>query len=279
MNSIQQIPFSRYLELDRFGSSDLRNMRVGPPALVKWKRENREESDAMKLGTAAHCAILTPWILDDQYALKPEGMTFASKEGKAWRDAHEGRTILTFIEHQDVGRIEMAFRNQSTCAATLKGAGLNRIEASVVWDCPVSGLRSKGRPDFYDDEAVYDLKISRFAANPAGLAFRAYTEGWMHQLAHNRAGLRAAGEGVTRGRLIVISPKPPHDIHISLLEVKPDALDLLELENERTRAAIAECDRSGIWPGLPIGWQLIEPPVSALIETMGILDSVEVTSE
>lgn len=274
---ILDLPFHDYLALDRYGSSDLRNMRLGPPALVPWKKANHEDTEATILGTAAHCAILAPELYEDAYAFKPEGMTFASKEGKAWRDAHEGSKILTFDQTNAVHAIRLAFYEKIGARESLAAA--EAVEASVLWECGVSKLRCKGRPDWFDSEAVLDLKISRHAMNAVSIPFRAFADGWMHQLAHNRAGLRAAGKNVNRGRLVVISPKAPCAINIHLLEVKEDALDILELENERTRSAIAECDKSGVWPGTPETWRMIEPPASALIETLGILDGVEIVDE
>lgn len=270
------IPFSEYLVLDRYGSSDLRTMRAGPPALVKWRRENREDGEAMKLGTACHCAVLTPNLFHTLYALKPEGMTFASKEGKEWRDARKGQEILTFAERETVEAVVAAFRGKRAASEALARAVY--VEASVLWECGKSGLRSKARPDWFDGEAVYDLKVSRHAASALSLAYRAYCEGWMHQLAHNRAALNSAGARIDRGRLVVVSPKAPQGIHVQLLEVKMDALDLLELENEATRMRIAACDRNGVWPGTGEDWQLVEPPAGALMETIGILEETEATN-
>jgi len=280
VNEIKRLPFPQYLELDRYGSTDLKNMRSGLPALVRWKRENREDSEATRVGSAAHCLILTPDLFEDTYALKPEGMTFASKEGKEWKAHHEGYEILTHDETCKVREVTKAFVTKSTAINSLAAAGAGRVESSVLWDCKASGLRSKGRPDWYDDEAVYDLKVSRHAMRDLrGVAFRAFVDGWMHQLAHNRAGLQANGVNIARGRLVVVSPKPPCEIHLWLLEVKPDALDLLEMENVKTRSQIAECEKSGVWPATPNSWQLIEPPASADVDMLGLLDGAEVVDE
>lgn len=282
MNEIRKgFFFQEYLAADRYGSTDLKNMRSGLPALVRWKRANREESEATRVGTAAHCLILTPELFEDTYALKPEGMTFSSKEGKEWKAHHEGYEILTYDETCKVREVSKAFATKPTALKSLAIAKENgNVEVSVFWDCASSGLRSKGRPDWFEGDAVCDLKVSRHAVRDLrGVAFRAFVDGWMHQLAHNRAGLRACGVNVNKGRLVVISPKPPCEIHLWLLEVKPDALDLLEMENVKTRSQIAECEKSGVWLATPDAWQLIEPPASADVDTLGLLDGAEVVDE
>lgn len=278
MNEMKsELPFKDYLALDRYGSSSLRAMRKGPPAMVKWQKEHPEETSATRIGSAAHSLILTPTLFERTYAFKPEGMSFATKEGKAWRDAHEGREILTFDEAEAVRGIFKAFSAKNAAFSSYVDA--EGIEATVLWDCGVSGLRSKGRPDWYTASHVYELKISRFAQNAESIPFRAYMEGWMHQLAHNRAGLNACGVSADGGRIVVISPKQPHGILVHLLEVKLDALDLLELENIETRKKIMQCDQSGIWPGTPDSWQLVEPPNGAFFDTAKVLDQIEVTND
>jgi len=49
--------------------------------------EEREPSEAMMLGTITHALVLEGRNTLEDYAIKPEGMSFVTKEGKAWRDA------------------------------------------------------------------------------------------------------------------------------------------------------------------------------------------------
>lgn len=252
--------FAAYLAHEAYGSSDLKAFKIGPPAMVPWRRKFRgDDTAATRVGSAAHCLILTPALFDDIYVVKPEGMTFASKEGKAWRDAQGGKTILTFDEWLAVTAASNAFADCEAMPAALVGA---RIENSVFWTCENSGLPCKGRPDWFTGEAVYDLKVSVTAEKPAGmLPYIAHANGWLNQLAHNRAGLRSHGINVKVGRLVIVSPNPPARVH--LLEVRENDMDFLELDNENTRRGMMACHRSGDWPGLPGSWQVMELPASA----------------
>ena len=49
-----------------------------------------EPTPAMQNGTLVHCAIFEPDQVDARYLVKPAGMSFATKEGRAWRDANTG---------------------------------------------------------------------------------------------------------------------------------------------------------------------------------------------
>ena len=266
---IVSMPFDEYLAHPSYGSSDLRTFRFGPPAMVPWCRANREDhTPATRVGEAAHCAILTPDLFAVTYALKPASMKFSTKEGKAWRDEQVAKgiaedMILTDAEAAAVLEIQRAFHGKAAASESLQRAAA--VERSIFWD-DAYGLPCKGRPDWFDKRAVYDLKVSIDAEKGIGTVRRkAFTNGWLGQLAHNAAGLRANGQPVKVGRLVVIAPRPPQGIRVWLLEVSDNDLDVLTLENENTSRDMVECHRSGVWPGTPDDWQKCPLPADHLM--------------
>lgn len=277
---LDNLSLDSYLALDAYGSSDLRAFRIGPPAMVPWKRANREEhTDATRLGTAAHCAILEPAAFESRFAHKPAGMKFSTKEGIAWRDdpCRAGMEILSDDDWNQIGAIVNAFHSKEIAAESLRSA--TGREVTAIWQDPDTGLWLKARPDYYRPGVLTDLKITRHASAQA-LAFKAYAEGWMHQLAHHRAGLIECGVPVKTGRLVAINPEPPQAFRVFCVEVKESALDLLHMENEKTIAAMAECERSGSWPGSPDSWDLIDLPPAALAAMLTVdWGSEEMTPE
>ncbi len=256
------LSLAAYHKRQEWGSSSLEAMRRGPPARVIWERENSSDHTAATLlGSLVHALVLAPEELRG-YVRKPTDMSFATKEGKAWRDSvPSGREIVPAETWDLAESIADSLRSHPLVEESLRRA-LHR-EVSIFWSCPKSGEPCKARPDWISQRRILDLKVSRHADSPA-LALRAYMEGWMHQLAHYRTGAMQAGLDVTGGRLVVVSPNAPHFVHT--LEVKQDALDMLELENLATLEAMAECARSGSWPGVPQTWRLVEPPPTALPE-------------
>ncbi len=271
------VPMATYLAWPEYGSSSLRAFRNGPPAMVPWLKANPDEqTDATRIGTAAHMKILQPDLFARSYCVKPEGMTFASKEGKAWRDdpCRKGLEILSHAEAVQIEQIDRAFYSKRLAAESLKDAG---IEQSILWTCADSGLRCKSRPDWFGDDAVYDLKISVEATKGSRLPFRAYLCGWYHQLAHGRAALNAAGlTGVKYGRLVVIAPRPPQGLRVYCAEVKEAVLDLLELENVSTRKAMKACEDSGVWPDTGDEWAKWDIPAGITDTIVAMTDIEEV---
>lgn len=266
------LAFHDYLAWEAWGSSSLKAMRIGPPARVLWEREHRHDTDATILGTAAHCRILTPDLFDATYAVKPAGMTFASKEGKAWRDdpSRAGKVIIGADDADLIEAIEAAFVDKGPAFDALGAAA--GVETSLLWTCPTTGERCKARPDWYDRDYIYDLKVSRDAGR--NLAYRAYANGWMHQLAHGRTGLRAIGVPVKAGRLVVVAPKAPH--YVYCVEVKESALDVLALESEGTLQRLKDCRASGVFPDTPNEWDRVDVPQYALQEAVALAGVMEV---
>lgn len=254
-----------------WGSSALKALRKGPPARVVWERENARTSDAMALGTALHCLVLTPVVFEQEYAIKPVGMSFATKDGKAWREANTKPFILSASDAETLATIHRALHAKTLVDLALDSdAGR---EVSLFWE--QDGEPVKGRCDWIHDGYIYDLKLSRYGGPQ--LAFRAFVEGWMHQLAHYRTGASACGLGNLGARLVVVAPKDPH--YVWACEVKPDALDLIAIENAQTIYALGEHRKANHWPGTPDEWTKIEPPASALIANTVLDNLPEVDDE
>jgi len=66
--------------------------------------EEQEETDAMRIGTLAHAMILEGKDLRHLYAIKPAGMSFATKEGKEWKAAQ----TLPILKEEDANMIPKA---------------------------------------------------------------------------------------------------------------------------------------------------------------------------
>lgn len=104
-----------------------------------------EETPALTMGTLVHRCLLEPETMDGAFYVKPEGMTFTTKEGKAWRDSHEDKPIVS--------------ANDSTAILGMRDS---------VWAHPVASKILKAsefeRSAFADDKGM--LLKARFDALP-----------------------------------------------------------------------------------------------------------------
>lgn len=264
------LSFDDYLRNPAYGSSDLKTFRAGPPSMVPWRRANRtDETPAMAFGTACHSALLTPDLFAAQYVARPAGIDFRTKDGKAWRDSvlETGKQILD--GYAEVQAVVAAVRAKKVVADALRGG---MVEVSLFWDA--EGLPCKGRPDFLDGPYVYDLKVSIAAdKEPNRMMRHCYDFGWLHQLAHNAAGLENHGKRIRGGRLVIVSPNAPHNVQ--LVALSENDLGFLEMHNQDTRAQMLKCHQSGIWPGTPDDFQTYELPASAAFTESDLQGAIE----
>lgn len=90
---------AEYHTLPAVNYSSLKHILTSPAHYQAALREVREETTAMRLGTMLH-----QWWLEGKddvlagCAVKPEGLSFSTKEGKAWREENQGKFILSADE-------------------------------------------------------------------------------------------------------------------------------------------------------------------------------------
>lgn len=115
----------------------------------------REETVAMRLGTMLH-----KWWLEgvedvlDGAVVKPAGLSFATKEGKAWREENAGKFILSDDEWTTFLRRQAALR-QSHIAHALLNVMPNR-ERPMLGE--IDGVQVKALFDACSACAFLDLK-------------------------------------------------------------------------------------------------------------------------
>lgn len=248
-----------------FSASDLKAYREGPPAMVPWRRAHpTESSPAMLVGSAAHAYILEgPDAFFARYAIKPEGLSLATKGGKEWRESIGDREILSADQGLTVRSVVEAATRHDLVGAVL--AECDNREAPIFWRDERSRLDCRGLVDMYGGDVLADLKITRHAGTRT-IEREAISAGWWHQLAFYRAGLAANGVEVRHVRIVAINPSEP-ELRMSLIELDPNGLDLIALENESTLLGIAECVANDFWPGAPVEWRRTELPAWYTLST------------
>jgi hypothetical protein len=109
-----------------------------------------EPTEAFRLGSAAHCAVLEPAMFWDRYALRPDGIDRRTKEGKAafaeFEAKNVGKTIITAAESGDVDEM-LAAVNHHPLASQLFAEGSPELSWRVN---PVGGLALQCRTDWFN---------------------------------------------------------------------------------------------------------------------------------
>lgn len=146
-----------------------KHLLKSPAHFKSAQDEEREETDAMRVGTLAHAMILEGKNLLDLYAIKPEGMSFATKEGKAWRDM-QTKPILKEEDSNSIPRMAESIAANTDAALILKGcvnketpvfASLQGVECKALIDS--HGRHPKGGLVIADFKTTLDASPWKFS--------------------------------------------------------------------------------------------------------------------
>lgn len=244
-----------YADIEALNWSSLRHMATSP-LLYRWRQDHpREDTPALALGRAVHCAILEPDLYDSRYLVRPEGLDGRTREGKAWlADAGaSGREVLTAEQGEVVAACAASVLGHRHAAYLLAGT---RREETVTWTAP-GGVAAKGRLDACSADRLIDLKttreIGRFERSAADLLYHG-------QLAWYRDGAVAAGAVSADAAvyIVAVETSEPYDCGVWLV---PGVV--LEAGRElysRLLGIWVECRAAGIWPGRYPGIETYELP-------------------
>lgn len=216
-------------------------------------REPREETAAMRAGTAIHTAVLEPETFLDRYVILPEGLDRRTKEGKAKYETllakaeEKGADILTYAD------FDVAMKIKSSCHIHPMARQLFRdgkAEMSVFWTDEETGVLCKSRPDWLlggENPAILDLKSTE-DASPDGFMRSAYKYRYHVQAAWYLDGLEAAmGVKADAFMFLAVEKKAPY---AAAFYYADDAMIAAgRAEYRKHLRTFAECQRTGQWPG------------------------------
>ena len=263
------MPAERYHRIAAMSAGGLKRMRQSPAHFYGQQLDpNRptggEPTPAMKAGTLFHVALFEPEALSERYVIiKPDGMNFSSKDGKAWRDAQPAGVEIIDADALAKAKAQAANVRANADIAALMSDGMP--EASAFWIDGQTGELCKCRPDWTspagDGVVLVDGKSCQ-DASPAGFARTAWNMGYLHTAAWYIDGFQAAtGQRVHGYVFAAVEHEWPHVAAPYM--VPDDVLDLARAENRRMLDLYATCKRTGNWPGYSAGINLITLPAWA----------------
>ena len=220
-----------------------------------------EPTEAFRLGSAAHCAVLEPATFWDRYALRPEGIDRRTKDGKIafaeFEAANVGKTVITQDEAGSVQEMTAAVQHHPL-ASQLLAAGLPELSWRVQpdkgmdlqcrtdWFNPAGCDLSGGRPYIADLKTVESLDSD---------SFRNFERACFNFGYHRQAGFylplitEILGGPVFDFFFIVVEKAEPYGVAVYRLSDAATArghdepiTDLLRLQS---------CIKDQQWPNLP----------------------------
>ena len=251
MNNNPAISNEEYHKIPALSASGLRLLAESP---AHYKYSVREETRAMTIGTATHCAVFEPERFKREYIAAPEidKRTKAGKEEWGQLEA-SGKIILTMEEHADVTGMAESIREDEIAGQLIAGG---MAEHSIFWDshimlngAPVT-IPCKARPDYIREvEGRYDIIDLKTTLNAKERAFErtAFDYGYHLQAAFYHEGCTSVLDlGVREFIFIAVEKKPPYALMI--YPADQSFMNLGHSKNSQLIQLYAKCQTENNWP-------------------------------
>jgi hypothetical protein len=251
----QNLPFAEYLAAEQINASALKLIGSRTPAhYFASLSKPKEESQAMKIGSAIHCAVLEPGFFEERYIILPDGVDGRTKEGKSIisKAKQSGKVILSKSDAELCSYVALSVSSN---------AGIKKALKSGDSELSVFTNDRKCRLDHYTQSWIFDLKTCN-DASPKEFAKQIYNFGYHIQAAWYLDTCKMAGLDTDGFIFIAVEKEPPYAI--GLYELGSDSL---EAGRSAYQSALDKLERSkisGEWPGYSEYLETIELPYWAL---------------
>lgn len=268
----QSMPAMQYHALDGASNSRLTQLMRSPAHLKAYLSEPGKDTTALRIGRAAHSAILEPDDFDASFTLADRcqaikkdkeqcnntGIAFHSDLGwlcgvhaKGAPGEFDQRRII--VPPGDYAMcVEM--RDSVLASASARGllAGDGDVELTLIWNDLVSGVRCKGRLDRYaplvSSGCIVDVKTTRDASRRE-FERSIFAHGYHRQGALYLEGAKANGLSAEHFVIIAVEKEPPYAV--AVYRLTEGAIDAGREQVAPLLARYAECVERNEWPSYP----------------------------
>lgn len=213
-------------------------------------RAGERDTNALRVGRAAHALIVEgEAVFLADHAVKPEGMSFATKEGKAWRAEAEGagKTIISAAEWRAISSARDAIAEHPLARRAFEESD---PEVTVTWRAE-NGLWLKARPDLLPRDPsrlsfACNLKTTE-SAKPSDFARSVWSYSYHVGAALTVDLLKALGWHRQPGYFfIAIEKSPPYSLIVATLD--EEAEEWGRMQYRRAFETFARCIETARWP-------------------------------
>lgn len=242
---------------------DLLNFEISPGHYVYAKANPSEQTDAMKLGSAVHCALLEPKRFARDYVGLPPDYDGRKKMGIALMEGlleqgFKKENILKYDEIQAIKGIKDSIFDSRIVRAFFDAA--DHFEVTLFWQDKETGIFCRGRVDLTASKygAAVDLKSAqKGGARTAVFSKDVETRLYYRQAAYYLDGLKALGMDINKFVFLVVEKTGP--FASNKFELDPELIAIGRAENRTLLNRYAECLDSDSWPAYPDSIEMIVP--------------------
>ena len=203
-------------------------------------------TDAMRFGSAFHCAVLEPERFALEYYAEPGIDDMRTKKWAAMVERVPDKECLKYSEMLTISTMADSVWHHETAVQIIAADAI--IETPIYWD--EEGQPSKCKPDILILDKPGGVAVDvdlKSCKDPSPRAFRrdGFTYGYFRAADWYRRGVEATTWLRHRRLFIAVGKTPPHDVWVYDCR----ELDLVEAadQNESDLEWLATCRESGIW--------------------------------
>lgn len=233
-----------------------KQLLISPLHARQYLDTPREETKALRIGSAVHCAALEPELFARKYLCGID----VDKRTKAGKEAYEAlmasagdKIVLTPDEYGLVSNVALA------AVKALNKLGVTLVETETMYSVEYCGVPLKSAIDAIgDDDFIYDLKTCESAAPTftgalgAIKSYRYNLQGYFYRLVYELA----TGKRPKGFRLIFIEKEPP--FATAVYEIGPNLAAYAVADFERAVKLYQAGITFDSWPGYPDEPQVID---------------------
>lgn len=243
MRLIENMPSNEYHAAKGVSASLLKAYAVSAAHGRSAELGTAKRSDeAMAFGSACHSYVLEPEVFSLEYAMKPDGMSFATKEGKEWR-AKQAKKIVSYDDAEAFSGMRKSLLDHPVAGPFLRAKGRGEVSAFSEWK---DGTPIRARFDkLTDDGVILDLKTTQ-SARPRDFIRQCFYLGWHIQAAWYSSFL-AESNSFGGFVFLAVEKEPPYVVLCAEL----DDMSIQKGREEYTRLMElrAKCHKEQRWPG------------------------------
>ena len=223
-----------------------RLLSTTPYHAIYDKTHRTEPTTAMRLGTAAHLAVLEPHEFKKQVVVT--GVSRRSKSGKAILESYEDNDLIVLSqnEHEQILGMRDAIFRHPTAQHCFAGG---QAEASLFAVDPRTGVPFKARYDYVLCNNVFtDLKTTD-DASPKAFYYHALKLGYHVQAAQYLRVAKLNGIDSEGFVFVAVEKNPPYAV--ACYHADEDFIHKGNVALDKALDVYCECKETGVWPGYP----------------------------
>lgn len=199
-----------------------------------------ETTAAMRLGSMIHRVILEPDTAD--YVVKPEGMLFTTKEGRAWRDAQTA-PIITADEEATI----RGMRDAVWAHPAVKRVLAKAQKEVCVFASDSHGMLRKGRFDALPEggNVIVDIK-SCASASPDAMSKSMGAFRYDVQAAYYLD--LAALQGLDKSKFLLVCVEKTPPFAVAVYAIDDEAVEWGRKQYQADLALLRRCEAEDHWP-------------------------------